>query len=137
MAEMGTHAGNEPWLSLEWASWIFDRASWLLFGSASLAAIATLAIVWMGIIKEEHWDKLRDEARRETEKAQAEAARANEAAGKAHERAAVLEAEAETARAELGKANAEIARAQTAISDAQKQTAVLEKEAAEARLAGC
>jgi hypothetical protein len=88
----------------------------------------------MGIIKEEHWDILRDKARAETEKAQVEASRANEAAGAAHERAAALEVDAERARAELGKANADIASAQIAIADARRQTAALEKEAAAARL---
>lgn len=128
------HQGNEPWLSLEWASWIFDRASFVLFGSLIFGAVATAAIVWMGIVKEEHWDILRETARVETERAQGAAANATAAAGKAHERAAALEADAEKARAELGKANADIDNAQEAIANAQRQTAILEKEAAVARL---
>lgn len=134
MAETGIQAGKEPWLSLEWATWIFDRASWVLFGSLVAGALATCAVVWMGTIKEEHWDILREDARVETQKAQGEASRANEAAGKAHERAAALEADAEKARAELGKANADIANAQKTIAEAQRQTAVLQKEAETARL---
>jgi hypothetical protein len=31
MAEAGIHQGKEPWLSLEWATSIFDRASVVLF----------------------------------------------------------------------------------------------------------
>jgi hypothetical protein len=82
---------------------------------------ATAVIVWLGIMKERHWDALREQARIETERAQVEAARANEAAGTAQERAAALEVEA-------AKASAEIA-------EARKQTAALEKDAAIARAA--
>lgn len=65
MAEIANHAGNEPWPSLDWASWIFDRASFVLIGSLIVGAAATVAMVWMGIVKEHHWDLLRNLRRNE------------------------------------------------------------------------
>jgi hypothetical protein len=62
MAEIANRAVREPWPSLEWASWIFDRASFVLVGSLVLGVAATVAIVWMGIVKEHHWDLARDAA---------------------------------------------------------------------------
>ena len=126
MTEIANQAGNEVWPPLEAASRWFDRASIVLALSLLFGFGATVIIVWLGIVKEHHWDLLREAAAREISDAKGEAGRANEAAGKAHERAAALEAEAENARAELGKANAEIA-------DAKKQTATLEKQTADAK----
>jgi|GEM_PF-2555347 len=63
MAEIANHA-KEPWPPLDWASWIFDRASWVLVGSLILGAGATVAIVWMGFVKEHHWDLAREVANR-------------------------------------------------------------------------
>jgi sterol desaturase/sphingolipid hydroxylase (fatty acid hydroxylase superfamily) len=57
MAEIANHAVKEPWPSLDWASWIFDRASFVLVGSLVIGVAATVAIVWMGIVKEHHWLK--------------------------------------------------------------------------------
>ena len=62
MADIANHAIKEPWPSLEWASWIFARASFVLVGSLVLGVAATVAIVWMGIVKEHHWDVARDSA---------------------------------------------------------------------------
>lgn len=90
MAEFGNHAGNGPWPSLEWASWIFDRASFVLVGSLAVGVAATVAIVWMGIVKEHHWDLARD---------------------RSNEKVAALESE-------TAKANAEIAKAQAATAEA-------------------
>ena len=61
MAEIATHA-KEPWPSLDTAAWIFDRASFVLVGSLVLGVLATIAIVWMGIVKEHHWDLAREAA---------------------------------------------------------------------------
>lgn len=80
MAEMGNHAGKEPWPSLEWATWIFDRASFVLIGSLVIGAGATVAMVWMGIAKEHHWDLLREGAAKEIEGTKLEAATANKEA---------------------------------------------------------
>jgi hypothetical protein len=74
-----------------------------------LALVLQLWIVWLGIIKERHWDSLREQARMETERAQVEAARANEAAGKAQERAAAFEVEAAKASAEIAEARKQTA----------------------------
>jgi hypothetical protein len=134
MTEIANQAGNEIWPPLEVASRWFDRASIVLAISLLFGFGATVAIVWLGIVKEHHWDLLREAAAREISDARGDAGRANEAAGKAHERAAALEAEAEKARAELGKANADIAKANAEIAEAKKQTATLEKETAQARL---
>lgn len=62
MAEMGNQVGKEPWPSLDWATWIFDQASFLLVISLIVGAISTVAIVWMGIAKEHHWDLARERA---------------------------------------------------------------------------
>jgi hypothetical protein len=45
MAEMANHAEAHPWPSLEWAGWIFDRASFVLIASLIVGAMATVAIV--------------------------------------------------------------------------------------------
>jgi hypothetical protein len=98
MAEIGNHAGNDPWPSLDWASWIFDRASFVLIGSLALGALATVAIVWMGIVKEHHWDLLREASNEKVAALELETAKANERAtivegetARANERAAKLE----------------------------------------------
>jgi hypothetical protein len=62
IAEMANHAEHQPWPSLEWAGWIFDKASFVLVGSLVAGCAATAAIVWMGIVKEHHWDLLREHA---------------------------------------------------------------------------
>jgi hypothetical protein len=97
MAEIGNQVGNEPWPSLETASWLFDRASFVLIGSLVFGAVATVVIVWTGIVKEHHWDLLREAAGEkiaeltlETSRANADAAKANENAANARERTAEL-----------------------------------------------
>jgi len=75
MAEIANHATEEPWPSLDWASWIFDRASFVLVGSLVLGVAATVAIVWMGIVKEHHWDLARERAALVTAQLQAIAPR--------------------------------------------------------------
>lgn len=62
MAEIGNQAGKVPWPSLEWASWLFDRASFVLIGSLIVGAAATAIIVWMGIVKQHYWDLAREAA---------------------------------------------------------------------------
>jgi hypothetical protein len=89
MAETANHAETQPWPSLEWAGWIFDRASFVLIGSLVVGAVATIAIVWMGIVKEHHWDLLRE---------------------RSNEKVAGLELETANAKAALGAAQADIAK---------------------------
>ena len=83
MAEIANHAETQPWPSLEWASWVFDRASFVLVGSLIIGASATIAIVWMGIVKEHHWDLARDGAAEQIASLQLETAKANERAAEA------------------------------------------------------
>jgi hypothetical protein len=95
---MANHAENQPWPSLEWAGWIFDRASFVLIGSLVIGAAATVVIVWMGIVKEHHWD-LRREA-------------ASEKIATVELRAAGLERQSEALRKDTAEANARAAEAQ-------------------------
>lgn len=115
MAETATHASSQPWPPLEWAGWIFDRASVALAASLIVGAIATVAIVWMGIVKEHHWDLLREHANQkialvelDAAKSNAEAARANEAAGVLKEETARLAVEAEKERKETALAQLQL-----------------------------
>jgi hypothetical protein len=56
MADTGNHAGNGTWPTLEVASKIFDLSSFVLIGALIVGAVATILIVWMGIVKEHHWE---------------------------------------------------------------------------------
>lgn len=96
MAEIANQAGKEVWPSLADASHWFDRASDVLWVSLLFGFAATVAIVWLGNVKEHHWDLLREQA---------------------SERIAALGLETARANAELEKAKAEIA-------IAQKETAI-------------
>ena len=62
MAEIGNHAGNGIWPTLELASKIFDRASFALIVGTVIVLASTVFIVWMGIVKEHHWDLLREQS---------------------------------------------------------------------------
>ena len=64
MAEIANHTNQEPWPSLKMASWLFDRASAFLVLSLVFGLAATVLIVWMGIVKEHHWDLLRESAQK-------------------------------------------------------------------------
>jgi hypothetical protein len=101
MAEIGNHAGNEPWPSLEIASWLFDRASFVLIGSLICGTLATVIIVWMGIVKEHHWDLAREQAQERIAILNKETAR--------------LSADAEASRAAIAGANARALEAQLAL----------------------
>lgn len=59
MTEIANHA-DTPWPSLQTASWLFDKASWVLAASLLIGAICTVLIVWMGTVKEHHWDLARE-----------------------------------------------------------------------------
>jgi hypothetical protein len=102
MTEIASHVGNEPWPPLEVASRWFDRASIVLAMSLLFGFGATAVIVWLGIVKEHHWDLLRD---------------------RSNEKVAGLELETAKANAEAGKANSEIARAHEAIAEANARAA--------------
>jgi phage-related minor tail protein len=141
--------GGRMRLSLEAASHWFDISSIALAFGACIVFVATAAIVWLGIVKEHHWDVARDKAsrdianlssqneqlRKDTAVANAEAARANEAAGKAHERAAALETDAEKARASIAEANVRSAELAKDVALARKETAEANARAVEAQLA--
>jgi hypothetical protein len=109
MAEIGNHARNESWPSLDVASWLFDRANFVLIASLVFGVLATGVIVWMGIVKEHHWDVLRDQSNEkvaglelEAAKAKEEAAKAIESAAKANERTAAAEIRLEEMRQKIG-----------------------------------
>jgi hypothetical protein len=121
MAEIAKHAENQPWPSLEWASWIFDRASFVLVGSLVIGAAATIAIVWMGIVKEHHWDLARDQAAERIASLELETARANEEISKANMGAAEATARALEAQVALEKLRTPRA------LDANKQSRIAEK----------
>jgi len=135
MIEIGNQGEKEIWPSLDWATWWFDRASIGLIIGTLIVLISTALIVWMGVIKEHHWDALRDRTAIEIASTQGEAARANEAAGKAHERAAVLEADAATARHELATLQKDAESARAAIAEANARAAEANQKAEEERLA--
>jgi hypothetical protein len=110
IAEMANHATKEPWPSLETASWLFDRASFALIASLVVGAIATTLIVWMGIVKEHHWDLARDasnlriaELNKDTAKISLEAESARADIANANERAALAEQKAAEANLALAK----------------------------------
>jgi hypothetical protein len=62
MSEIANHAGKEPWPSLESASWWFDKAGMVLAGSLFIGFVCTVMIIWLGIVKEHHWDLAREAA---------------------------------------------------------------------------
>jgi hypothetical protein len=101
MTEIGNQAGNGIWPALPDASRWFDRASIVLALSLLASFAATVVIVWLGIVKEHHWDEAREAAKvkiagleTETEKAKAEQAKANEAIATATATAATANLEA-------------------------------------------
>src|ERR1700676_4606348 len=62
MSEIANHVGKEPWPSLESLSWWFDKASMVLAGSLFIGFVCTVIIIWLGIVKEHHWDLARERA---------------------------------------------------------------------------
>lgn len=137
MTEIANHAGKEPWPSLEVASAWFDRASMVLALSLLLGFASTVVIVWLGIVKEHHWDLLRDSSNEKVAALDLKAAEANEGAARANARVAELSATAEQLRKDAAVANASLATAQADIATANaeaarahERAAGLEKEAA-------
>lgn len=65
MSEIANHTGKEPWLSLETASWWFDKSSVVLAISLFFGFVCTVIIIVTGIIKEHHWDIARETANKE------------------------------------------------------------------------
>lgn len=65
MSEIANHTGKEPWLSLETASWWFDKSSVVLAISLFVGFVCTVIIILTGIVKEHHWDIAREAANRE------------------------------------------------------------------------
>ena len=53
------------WPSLETATRAFDLSSITLAIGACVVFVSTALIVWLGIVKEHHWDALREQARHE------------------------------------------------------------------------
>jgi hypothetical protein len=95
ITEMANHAGNEPWPSLDDASKWFDRASIALAISLAFGCAATVIIVWLGIVKEHHWDLLRERSAKQIASIELETAKVNEQAKLAEERAAEAKLELE------------------------------------------
>ena len=81
------------WPSLKVASTLFDAASVALVASLAVGVAATALIVWMGYVKEHHWDALREASRERTELLATETARANVETARAHERIAAAQVE--------------------------------------------
>lgn len=77
VAAMADHVSQEPSLSLEVASKLFDWASFMLVASLIAGATATVIIVWMGIVKEHHWDLLREKGAQRVAELELETANAN------------------------------------------------------------
>src|SRR5437879_3058594 len=113
MTEIANHAGNEIWPSLPVASRWFDRASVLLAVSVLLTLLSTVAIVWFGIVKEHHWDVLREQA---------------------SVKIAGLELETAQSKAELAKAHEGIAKANAEIATANQRAAEFDARSKEAEL---
>jgi hypothetical protein len=84
-------------MSLEMASRLFDWSSIALAIGACIVFVATAAIVWLGIVKEHHWDLLREHANEKIASVELEAAKSNTEAVKAHERIAELSSPLDTA----------------------------------------
>jgi hypothetical protein len=101
-------------MSLELASRWFDWSSIALAIGACIVFISTAAIVWLGIVKEHHWDVLREHANEKIASVGLQAARAN---------------------AELGVAQADIAKAATETARANERTAELAQETEKLRAA--
>jgi hypothetical protein len=114
MIKRNNHTGGTMWPSLNTAISISDAAGIALVISLGVGVVATALIVWMGFIKEHHWDLSREQSR---------------------EKIAGLESEAAKASAELGIAKANIATAGAEIAKAHERTAQLEKETTEAKVA--
>jgi hypothetical protein len=94
MSEIVNRTGNEPWLSLESASWWFDKSSVVLAVSLLIGFVCTVIIIVTGTIKEHHWDLARE--------------RANERIALVNEETVRLSVEAETARKETAQAKLEL-----------------------------
>ena len=97
MTEIANAANQEPWPSLETASWLSDRAGWVLAVSLLFGFAATVLIIWMGAVKEHHWDLLRENAQTEISKLNVQSEQ--------------LRADAEASKAEIAKANESAAEA--------------------------
>jgi hypothetical protein len=103
----GNHRGIRVGLSLETASAAFDIASWTLVAALVVGAVATIVIVFTGIVKEHHWDALREQSKERIVGLEAETAKANAEAGKAH--------------ADIAKANVAIAQADARAAEANQK----------------
>lgn len=97
-----TDSKDNIWPSLDTASRIFDLSSIALAIGACVVFVSTALIVCLGIVKEHHWDVLREEHR---------------------EKITLLATKSEKARADVEKAHAEIANANKAIEEARADTA--------------
>ena len=91
MAESGNQGGMRMWPSESTATLIFNVASLVFVGSLAVGVVATVAVIWMGNVKEEYW-----ESDRRTSK----------------EKIAELDTQAEQLRKDTAEANAQAAKAQ-------------------------
>lgn len=118
------------WPSLEVASKLFDLSSIALAIGACIVFIATAAIVWLGIVKEHHWDVLREHANEriaeltnQSEHLRAESSRSLAIAADAQNRAArigretaQLTTDAETQRARAAEAELKLEQLRKAVA---------------------
>jgi hypothetical protein len=107
--------------SLETAVRAFDLAGWILVSALVIGAICTVVIVFMGIVKEEYWDKAREVAKVQVAELESETAKAK--------------ADLEKAHVDIANTNKAIAEAQTTAAQAVAETAKANERTAELKLA--
>lgn len=133
---MATTAANRknssgPRMSLDLASQLFDWSSVALAIGACIVFVATAAIVWLGIVKEHHWELLREHANEKIAAVGLETAKANAELGTAQADIAKAQATAATANLEAARLRFELdrevqKRSPRTLTDAQKE--VLSRE---------
>ncbi|MGM5020165.1 hypothetical protein [Tardiphaga sp. 367_B4_N1_1] len=112
-------------MSLEMATRLFDWSSIALAIGACIVFVATAAIVWLGIVKEHHWELLREHANEKIAAVGLETAKANAELGTAQADIAKAQATAATANLEAARLRFELdreiqKRAQRLLTDEQK-----------------
>ncbi len=114
MAEVAD-SGSKAWPPLAAASRIFDVSSFVLTGSLIVGAVATICIVWMGIVKEHHWDALRERSQNAIASLNAQTAEAKSETARANEKISELAVQADQLRKDTAEANARTKEAELAL----------------------
>lgn len=94
---------------------MFDLSSIALAFGACVVFVATALIVWLGIVKEHHWDSLREASNEKIAILELDAAKSNAEAAKANQRIAELSTQSEELKKATADANARAAEAQLAL----------------------